>query len=54
MSGICMSISGRAGSSDGIDLCNPKRSALKVEGSSSGSVADRRREGEQGTGVEES
>jgi hypothetical protein len=42
---------------DGIDLCNPKRSALKVEvveGSSSGSVADRQWEGEQGTGVEES
>ena len=54
MTGISMSISGKGGSSDGIDLCNPKRSGLKVEGSSSGSVVERRREGEQGTDVKES
>jgi hypothetical protein len=53
LSDISMSISGKGGSS-GIDLCNPKRSVLKVDGSSSGSEADRRREGEHGTGVEES
>jgi len=52
MSGISIK-SGKGGSS-GIDLCNPKRSVLKFEGSSSGSEADLRREGEQGMGVEES
>jgi hypothetical protein len=50
---ISISISGKGGFS-GIDLCNPKRSVLKFEGSSSGSEADLRQEGEQGTGVEES
>jgi len=51
-----MSTSGEEGPSDGIDLCNPKRSELKDVGSSSslGSVVDRRREGEQGTDIEES
>ena len=53
VTGISMSMSGEGGSSDGIDLRNPKRSGLKVVGSNSGSVVDRR-EGEQGTDVEES
>lgn len=42
---------------DGIDLCNPKRSELYDDdddvGSSSGSLLDRRREGEQGTDIVE-
>jgi hypothetical protein len=54
VTGISMSMSGEGGSSDGMDLCNTKRSGLKVVGSSSGSVVDWQWEGEQGTDVEES
>ena len=53
ISGTSMSAWCKGGAS-GTELCNPKRSVSKVEGSSSGSVADRRREGEEGTGAEES
>ena len=52
--GISMSMSGEGGSSNSMDLCNTKRSGLKVVGSSSGSVVDWQWEGEQGTDVEES